>query len=159
MPININEELKFIATTLNESRVDYALCGGLAVAIYGFPRATMDIDIILEETTLESATSAVRSLGYVRLPDLKIFNMGKGRDLRVHCFEKTVAEDTLSLDFGIVPPFLERIWRDRVTVRIDNYELSVVSLDGLKQMKRMSGRPQDLADIERLEELERDDGD
>ena len=93
------------------------------------------------------------------MPDIRVFNMGRGRDLKVHCFSKAIGDDLLSLDFGIVPPFLESIWQGREMIKVDDYELTVVSLSGLKEMKRMSGRPHDLADVERLEELERDGGD
>ena len=65
--------------------------------------------------------------------------------------------DVLTVDLALVPAFLEDVWQERETLQVDDYEITVVSLSGLKKMKRLSGRPQDLADLERLEDLERDD--
>ena len=40
-------ELRSITDALDLARVDYALCGGVALAIYGIPRATVDIDMLI----------------------------------------------------------------------------------------------------------------
>ena len=39
-------ELENLTAKLDLLKIDYALCGGLALAIYARPRATPDIDII-----------------------------------------------------------------------------------------------------------------
>jgi hypothetical protein len=36
-------------------------------------------------------------------------------------------------------------------------EIQVVSLEGLKKMKRIAGRPQDLADLDYLEQADRNE--
>jgi len=45
--MNLLDALKKIITALNEQRIEYALCGGLAMAVYALPRATLDIDIMI----------------------------------------------------------------------------------------------------------------
>ncbi len=35
--IDLYEEFKLVVTALAEKGIDYALCGGLAMAVYGFP--------------------------------------------------------------------------------------------------------------------------
>ena len=46
MAMNLLDALKKIIIALNEHRIEYALCGGLAMAVYALPRATLDIDIM-----------------------------------------------------------------------------------------------------------------
>ena len=41
-----------------------ALCGGLAMAIHGYPRATVDIDVLAPAEQLPRLLEAVRPLGY-----------------------------------------------------------------------------------------------
>jgi len=48
--MDILEELKELIKKLNQEEIEYALCGGLAMAIYALPRATLDIDILIEST-------------------------------------------------------------------------------------------------------------
>jgi hypothetical protein len=44
--MDILDELKTITADLDNEEIDYALCGGLAMAIYDLPRATLDIDYL-----------------------------------------------------------------------------------------------------------------
>ncbi|XOF34874.1 MAG: hypothetical protein ACL93V_06190 [Candidatus Electrothrix sp. YB6] len=41
--MDLFEEFAQLVNELNREKVDYALCGGLAMAVYAFPRATLDI--------------------------------------------------------------------------------------------------------------------
>jgi hypothetical protein len=49
---------------LNTHKVKYLVCGGLAVNIYGIPRMTADVDILLEftENNLTNFENAVKQL-------------------------------------------------------------------------------------------------
>ena len=47
--MDLLQELKTLISKLKEEKIDFALCGGLAMAVYAFPRATMDIDIMIKE--------------------------------------------------------------------------------------------------------------
>jgi hypothetical protein len=60
----------------------------------------------------------------------------------------------LSLDFLLVTPHVEDVWETREKIDFMGRELSVVSRTGLIKMKRLAGRPRDLADIDRLENEE-----
>lgn len=39
---SLSEEFVNFTETLNQEKIDYALCGGWAIAIHGLPRATVD---------------------------------------------------------------------------------------------------------------------
>ena len=62
--------------------------------------------------------------------------------------------EVLSLDFLLGAPQVEDAWQSREKIDFLGKKLAVVSRDGLIKMKRLAGRAQDLADIERLENEE-----
>jgi len=41
------DELSQLISALNENKIEYAICGRLSLAIHGFARATLDIDILI----------------------------------------------------------------------------------------------------------------
>lgn len=41
--VNLVDELRGLLESLNGAGVEYAVCGGIAVAIHGYPRFTKDI--------------------------------------------------------------------------------------------------------------------
>ena len=45
--LDLYDELKAVLSALEKAEVPYALCGGLALAVYGHPRATVDIDLLV----------------------------------------------------------------------------------------------------------------
>ena len=56
-------EFSQLVKELNREQVDYALCGGLAMAVYAFPRATLDIDILIEPESLKRPRGLPSDLG------------------------------------------------------------------------------------------------
>jgi len=56
-----------------------------------------------------------------------------------------------TIDFLLVTESTRQIWRERETIEWEHGAISTVSREGLIRLKRLSGRLQDLADIERLE--------
>lgn len=59
------EIFKRLFDTLNKCGVEYLVCGGIAVNLYGIERATADIDITvsLDEENLDRFVSAAKKLG------------------------------------------------------------------------------------------------
>ncbi len=62
--LDLFEELVALIHALESRRIDYAVCGGLAMAIWGLPRATVDIDLLIERESLASVEEVAASLGY-----------------------------------------------------------------------------------------------
>ena len=58
------KEFKKLLIKLEEAKVSYALCGGLAMAVYAFPRATMDIDLMITSEELEKVKNIAKELGF-----------------------------------------------------------------------------------------------
>jgi hypothetical protein len=157
--LDLIAELERVVDALEMAGVDYALCGGLALAIHGHPRATKDIDILLRSETLEAGLAAVHGAGF-DIPARKMtFGLKTGRAREVQRVSKLDSEtgQLLVLDFLLVGPELEDAWAGRIAVRSGDRTLTVVSRDGLATMKRIAGRKQDLADLAKLEGSDDDD--
>ena len=51
--MDIADELRLLISLLDEHGIDYALCGGLAMSVYGKPRSTIDIDLLTLPESLD----------------------------------------------------------------------------------------------------------
>lgn len=58
------EELRLLVDSFNRNSIDFALCGGPAVAAHGLVRATQDIDFLIREETLDEAYGAAAEVGH-----------------------------------------------------------------------------------------------
>ncbi len=75
--MDLLDELKYLLTKLNKENIEYALCGGLAMAIYALPRATLDIDLLIKASSLENTKRAVHELGFTVQAAPMEFHEGK----------------------------------------------------------------------------------
>lgn len=153
MAFNLLTELDALTDELLREKVDYAVCGGLALALHGYPRATMDIDLLVTAGRVDDARRIAISLGF-DVPGRKMtFGLRVGKPHEVQRVSKLdpVSGEMLSLDLLVVNEVLEQVWRDRVEVDIGSRRITAVSRDGLIAMKRLAGRPKDLLDIATLE--------
>jgi hypothetical protein len=149
--LDIYDEFSSIITTLEQHSLEYAVCGGLAVALHGVERATLDIDLLILASSLDAVTEVVAPLGY----SIKGLPMTfKGGAVEIRCISKIDPEsgDLMRLDLLLVTPETEAVWQTKQQAEWDEGLLWVVSRDGLVKLKQLSGRPQDLADIARLQE-------
>jgi len=142
--MDILDELKNLISKLNEEGVEYALCGGLAMAIYALPRATLDIDLLIEASSLEATKSAVDALGFTVKAAPMEFHGGKMHIHRISKIDPGTGE-TLILDLLIVTPSIQNAWDSRKEVEWEHGKISVVSPEGLILLKsfRKSGQDQD----------------
>ena len=154
--MDLFQEFLQLTKELNKENVEYALCGSLAMTVYAFPRATLDIDILIEPQTLEKAKAVANKLGFTIDAGLMKFNEGA---IQIHRLTKpyTEADDFLVLDLLLLTPEIKEVWESKKIVKWDNGELPVVSPDGLIKLKslRLSGQDQD--DIKNLESIKDED--
>lgn len=144
-------ETRDLLRTLDDHGVAYALVGAIALAIHGVVRATADIDLLVLPGDVEAALALARERGFT--VEAAPMRFSDGTDLRR--VTRIEGEDALTLDLMPVRAHLEEIWKGRRRIDAAEGPLWVVSRDGLIRMKAASGRDQDLADIRRLEELDR----
>jgi hypothetical protein len=153
MALDLVAELEGLVAQLAQAGVDYAVCGGLAVAIHGHPRATMDIDLLIPPNQLAEAMRVARNLEFDVPARKMVFGARSATPREVQRISKLDNETgvLLSLDLIIVGAGLEAVWQDRVRVSWHQRDVWLVSRSGLVAMKRLAGRPQDMADIAALE--------
>jgi len=146
------DELSQLISALDENRIEYAVCGGLALTIHGFPRATFDIDILIRAESLEKAYEVAAGKGYnIRGLDISF----KERAVEIRRVSKIDDDgEVLSLDLLLVTPQVEDVWESKEILLWQNRNLWIVSQTGLIKMKKLAGRAKDLIDIDRIENEE-----
>lgn len=139
-----------VCSRLNAERARYVLVGATAMQFWGTSRATRDIDILIEPTTLNAkrVLRALASLGFGLA--------GEHLAADVASRAVTVIGDTPNVDI------LTRAWNVRwaearpraTTFEVEGVAVPTASIEDLIESKR-TGRLQDAADIEVLEEIQR----
>lgn len=133
---------------LGERDVRYLLIGGYAVAFHGYVRATVDLDIWIpcETENAERLVDALCAFGF-DVPELtpELF-LEADRIVRMG-----IPPMRIEIATTISGVIFEPCYEERVTARWDDVEVSLISLERLKENKRAAGRMQDLVDLEHLE--------
>jgi len=146
--LNLEEELRQVIEALEAGSIPYAIAGGVAVSIYTTPRATEDIDLVIRAADLDRALPVLGALGFQRGgPPMAV---AQGR-LRIQRLTKIAGSDLLPLDLLLADsPQLEEVLRARQQLDWGGKRLWIVSIEGLRALKRLRASPQDLADLEAL---------
>jgi hypothetical protein len=153
--LDIYEELRTLVAAMDQHRIDYALCGGLALAIHGCPRTTVDIDLLVLADKVSDLIEVARRLHYtIHGLDMSLANDA----IEIRRVSKIDPETgfVLSLDMLLVTPPIQQVWDSRQQANWEGGKLSVVSREGLITLKKLGGRPQDLVDISALMEGAKD---
>lgn len=151
--LSLYDEFRNLLTAFRSQRVSYALCGGMALAVHGLPRATIDIDLLVTPRSLPKAKRLLSELGY----QFELSPMSLAQEkITVHRMTKVdaLSADVLMVDLLPVTPALRPAWESRQQVETEHGMLWVVSAQGLIEMKSLRASTQDCADIERLRELQ-----
>ncbi len=146
--IRLPKDFKELLQLLNSKKIEYLVVGGYAVALYGYPRATgdMDIWIAISKDNAHKTVEALKEFGF-DAPELteELF-LEKEKNIRMGNPPLRI-EILTSID-GV--EFTE-CYGNKKTVTIDDIDINFISLEDLKKNKKASGRYQDLADLENLE--------
>lgn len=150
--MDLLEEFNALVTRLQEEKIKFALCGGLAMAVYAFPRATMDIDLMIEPSSLDDVRRIGHELGFTLDTGLMKFQDGA---IQMHRLTKASpqSEFELMLDLLLVTPEIEDVWAARQEVTWAQGTLPVISPTGLIRLKSLRGSGQDQDDIAHLRRL------
>lgn len=145
------DELLSLTRALDAEDVGYALVGGLALAVWGAPRATKDIDLLVTADALDAAMAVARQQGF----DIVALRMTFRDGMELQRVTRASDGQLLTDDFLLVNSNLEPVWASRQRMPVGADAIWVISRDALIQMKALAARPQDIADIERLRDLDR----
>ena len=145
----LSPDFKEFFQLLNAHEVRYLIVGGYAVAFHGYPRYTKDVDIWVERTP-ENAARIIAALD--------AFGFGSlGLTAEDFLEPDTVIQlgyppNRIDLLIGIPGVGFEACYAEKIDADIDGVRLHFINRACLIQSKRASGRHQDLADIENLQD-------
>lgn len=149
---------------LYKSKVRYLIVGGLSINLYGVPRITQDIDIVIamSKENILKITSLLKGLGYIpRLPvnpdDLanpdKVKDWIENKNLKAFSFYHK-KDHYKVIDIVLVHPLdFEKSFINRTVKKAKDIDIYLASVDDIIKMKEFSGRTQDLSDIEMLKKV------
>lgn len=151
-------------SALNEAGIQYLVAGGVAVVLHGAVRMTADLDlaIALDEKNVRGFLQLLKKEGYrpkipVALEDFsdpqKRQTWKREKGMRVFSlYHPQRPEELIDVFIEDPLPFYKAYDRKK-TVRAGDVAVSLFSIEDLIQMKKMSNRPQDKADIQALRQL------
>lgn len=145
-------ELAQLTKALDEAGLDYALCGGLALAVYARPRATLDIDLMVEPAMLDRIKQTVEPLGFTITAQPMRFQDGAVQIQRITKLDLASSEH-LALDLLLVTPETQEPWDSRIAVEWEGGVLKVLSPKGLIALKSLRNSGKDQDDIDYLSGL------
>lgn len=125
----------------------YVVIGGIASILHGVPRATFDLDILIEATP-DNAQRLLDALLEAGLGTAALTSAGD-----VLANEITVFKDRVRVDVQTSTPGLNfaEAWSRRKTVTYRGQDFFILSKEDLIRSKRAAGRPVDLEDVRLLE--------
>jgi predicted nucleotidyltransferase len=156
-------ELDFqkIFKEINKLKVDYIVIGGLAVNFYGVPRLTYDIDlmILLQAENIRRLVDKLTSWGYrpkVPVNPMELADEAKRNSwinekgmkaMNFYSEKSPIGEIDIVFDSPI--PY-EELKSRAVIIEIDGEKIHTVSIRDLIELKKKSGREQDISDVKYL---------
>jgi len=159
-------DIQGILEALVEEGVDFLLIGGVAVGFHGYVRATKDLDVVPSPDQqnlvrlasvlkqLEAEVEGADEFDDAELPDPldpSALALGGNWVLRTRLgrFDvmQWIGDDAL----------WKRLSPTAVSAEIGDLSVRVVSYEDLVALKRRAGRPEDLADLQRLSQARGED--
>lgn len=150
---------------LVEGEVDFVLVGGLAVALQGYERVTMDVDIALamDEVNLQRLIACAKANGLQPVMPVQIESLAQPQLLEKWQRQKGMlafglrhpsgASTIIDIIISPVVPYAEM--RQAVTnIEVGPLQIPVASIEHLIAMKTGTGRSKDQIDIEELRKIQ-----
>ena len=137
--------------SLNKNKVKYLVIGGIACAIYGSPRATIDLDIVIE-ATLDNCMAMIRALKEAGFGTANLTTAEKIASTELTIIEDYIKMDVLTKAKGID---FKKCWPRREVKRINGVSINLISLKDLIAVKKAVNRPIDKYDLKILKKLDR----
>ena len=140
-------QLQGVFSSFQEHDVRYVVIGGIAAILYGVPRATFDLDILIEATP----DNAQRLLDALLDAGLGTASLTTADELLAH--EITIFKDRIRVDVQTSTPGLafHDAWTDRNEMNYAGQVFHVVSRRHLIASRRAAGREVDLEDARLLD--------
>ena len=147
--MRLHKDLREFIGLLNSHGVEYLIVGGYALAFHGFPRYTGDIDILVR-TTEENAVRLERTLRAFGFASLGIGAQDFLKPDRV--IQLGLPPNRIDLLTFLTGLDFDEAWAGRAPGELDGLPVCFIGRAAFVKNKRVTGRAQDRADLERLGE-------
>lgn len=156
--------LESLFDALNRADVRYVVVGGVATVLHGFPRLTADVDLVIDlaPTEARKAIDALVGIGLRPRPPVDptafadpVVRESWVRDKGMRVFSLwDPSQPMREVDLFVEHPIdFEALFTRAEIIPLDTTAVRVASISDLIVLKKIAGRPQDLADIEALEAI------
>ena len=150
MELELPEDFKELFKSLNVNNVRYLMIDGYAVGVYGYPRTTNDIDIFVSDDSenVGNLIKALQDFGFGGFDLSGIFDEKRSLvEIGVEPLKVQIMNFADGIEF-------EKAFESRKIIAVEDIFINTVSKSDLIKNKLESGRYKDLADIERLNQIE-----
>lgn len=144
----MNMDIENLLRLLKEHDAQFVIIGATAFPIYGYTRATIDVDLFIKNTQ-ENARKVHEALGEFGY-DVSGLSLDDLINKKVLIREYLVETDLHPFAAGIE---FEEVWQNKIKDRLGDTEVYFAALDDLIKMKRAAGRPKDKEDLKALEKI------
>ncbi len=146
----LSDDMRELLELFNRNGVQYLVVGAHAVSAYAEPRATKDLDVLVNpsEGNAQRVFAALKEFG-APLTDLSPADFedeGSFFIIGVKPNRVDILKKIPGLEF-------ESAWARRKTIHLDGLELSLPDIRDLLSSKLAAGRPQDLVDASKLQRV------
>ncbi len=149
---------------LNDAKIKYLVVGGVAVNLYGYPRFTGDLDILvlLEEENLKKLDHLMKKMGYSERIPVSLLELRDNKKAKEWLEQKNMKaysfippkDSLLQIDIIIEESLkFKDFYKKKVIKHIDKVNIPIVSLADLMKMKKKANRAQDIQDLKSLIDL------
>jgi len=150
---------------LSGANVEYVLVGGLAVALHGYQRVTMDVDVVLamDKENLQRFIGCAKAADLRPVIPVSIDSLAQPELIAQWCNEKGMLafglrspEAMASVIDVLVKPAVSfsDLRRDATIIDVGPLKVPVASIEHLIIMKTGTGRSKDIIDIEELRKVQ-----
>ncbi len=146
----LNEDYREMLQELSAEKVKFLLVGAYALAVHGYPRATVDMDLWVMPSR-ENAEAVLRALARFGAPlhELTLQDLQQeGTVFQIGVAPRRI--DILTAASGLQ---FDAAFKNALSLDIEGIQMHVLSIDDLIRNKRATGRTKDLADVEALEAM------
>jgi len=136
--------------SLKENKAIFVIIGATALPVYGYARATLDIDLFIkpDPRNIKRVMKALKEFGY-DLMDLAPEDFQKNKILiRQYTVEADIHPFVKGISF-------DDVWKNKIKAKFGKTEVYFPSLDDMIKMKKAAGRAIDKEDLKYLSRIKR----
>jgi predicted nucleotidyltransferase len=146
----LTDDFRDFIDLLIKHEVKFLICGGHAVGFHGYPRLTMDFDLLFEpsEQNAQKIIDVLNEFGFGNAGITKTVFLQEGTAV-------TLGEQPNQIDLltSVSKIATHEIFKNAVNGKLEEFDVLYISKEDLIKCKKAAGRKKDLADVEELEKI------